>query len=158
MRLIIDSLVAMMLTGILAGVVLHARSERKLEQRIELTRSEVHRFHSQIMLQSALEKVELTQRGYPRSVDQKWFADNLPVNPLLGSGHPWVEIAGESQRSLRHPPNRIAFSRDVAQFWYNPSTGDVRARVPSDVSDATAVRLYNLVNDSHLPDIFASAG
>ncbi|MHC4208707.1 MAG: hypothetical protein ACYSWT_03225 [Planctomycetota bacterium] len=153
MRLVIDSLVALMLTGILAGVVLHTRSEWRLEDKIELARAEVERFQSQIMLQTAMEKVELSQRGYPARIDPAWFAGSLPLNPLLGPSHPWLEIAGDTQRDLHHPPNLIAFSGDVAQFWYSPHTGEVRGRVPAEVSDATALRLYNRINGSNLSDL-----
>jgi len=153
MRLVIDSLVALMLTGILAGVVLHTRSEWRLEDKIELARAEVERFQSQIMLQAAMEKVGLSQRGYPTRVDPAWFAGNLPVNPLLGPSYPWLEIADETQRDLRDPPNLMAFSTDVAQFWYSPHTGEVRARVSADVSDATALRLYNRINGTKLTDL-----
>jgi hypothetical protein len=156
MRLVIDSLVALMLCGFLAGVVLQTRSERRLEDKIELVRAEVERFQSQILLQAAMEKVELSQRGYPSTVEVGWFAGNTPANPLLGPTHPWVEIAAESQRELLHPPNRMAFDTDTAQFWYSPYTGVVRARVPSDVSDATAVRLYNRINGCGLDDLYAS--
>ncbi len=157
MRLLIDSLVALMLTGILAGVVLHTRSEWRLEDKIELARAEVERFQSQIMLQTAMEKVEMSQRGYPARVDTAWFAGRLPRNPLLGPSHPWLEIAGDDQKDLHHPSNRIAFSHDVAQFWYSPHTGELRARVPAGVSDATALRLYNRVNGSNLTDLYSRA-
>jgi hypothetical protein len=156
MRLIIDSLVALMLTGILAGVVLQTRSGRRMEQRIELTSAEVRRFQSQITLQAAMEKVEMSQRGYPSEVDPAWFVGNLPINPMLGPAYPWLEIASAEQRDLVHPPNRIAFGTDVAQFWYNPYTGVVRARVPAELSDATALRLYNRINDTHLKDLYAT--
>ncbi len=157
MRLIIDSLVALMLTGILAGVVMHTRAEQQIEERIEQTLSEVRRFQSQIVLQAAMEKVEITKRGYPLRVDEAWFAGDLPANPLLGPSYPWVEIAGAGQRDLQHPPNRIAFGHDVAQFWYNPHTGVVRARVPAAVSDATALRLYNRINETQLSDLYGPA-
>jgi hypothetical protein len=157
MRLLIDSLVALMLTGILAGVVLHTRSEWRLEDKIELARAEVERFQSQIMLQTALEKVEMSQRGYPARVDVAWFVGNIPVNPLLGPSHPWLEIAPAKQRDLHHPPNLMAFRHDVAQFWYNPNTGVVRGRVPTEVSDATALRLYNRINGTNLTDLHSRA-
>jgi hypothetical protein len=154
MRLLIDSLVALMLTGILAGVVVHTRSEWRLEDKIELARAEVERFQSQIMLQTAMEKVGMSQRGYPTRVDPAWFPGSLPVNPLLGPSHPWLQIAGDDQRDLHHPTNRIAFSNDVAQFWYSPHTGMVRGRVPAEVSDATALRLYNRINGTNLTDLY----
>jgi type II secretory pathway pseudopilin PulG len=157
MRLVIDSLVALMLCGFLAGVVLQTRAERRLDDKIELGRAEVERFQSQILLQAAIEKGELSQRGYPTTIEVEWFSGNAPLNPLLGPAHPWLEIADESQRDLLHPPNPMAFGVDVAQFWYSPYTGVVRARVPSDVSDATAVRLYNRMNGCNLQDLYARA-
>jgi type II secretory pathway pseudopilin PulG len=155
MRLILDSLVALMLIGILSGVVLYTRGERRLEDKIELARAEVERFQSQIMLQAAMEKIEMSQRGYPSSIDAAWFAGNLPINPLIGPSHPWVEVAGEAERDLQHPRNRIAFGQSTAQFWYSPHTGVLRARVPAEVSDATALRLYNRVNGTSLVDLYS---
>jgi type II secretory pathway pseudopilin PulG len=157
MRIVLDSLAALMLCGILAGVVLQTRSERRLEDKIELARAEVERFQSQILLQAALEKGQLSQRGYPKTVEVEWFAGNTPANPLLGPSHPWVEIADETQRDLLHPTNRMAFDAQVAQFWYSPYTGVVRARVPSDVSDVTALRLYNRVNGTNLASLYGPA-
>ncbi len=45
-------------------------------------------------------------------------------------------------------------NRQLAQFWYNPNTGVVRARVPDSVSDATALRLYNRINDSTVSRVY----
>ncbi len=45
----------------------------------------------------------------------------------------------------------------MAQFWYNPNTGVLRARVPADVSDATALKWYNHINGTNLTGIFALA-
>lgn len=158
MRVIIDSLVALMLAGMLIGVFMHTSAERRLEDKIELARAEVERFQSQIMLQAALETVEKTQRGYPITVDAAWFGGALPMNPLLGPGFPWLEIAAESQRNLRHPSDLLVFNRDLAQFWYNPYTGVVRARVQDTVSDAKALRLYNRINGTDLQNLYAGAG
>ena len=154
MRLIIDSLLALMLVGVLAGVGLHYRHERQVEQQLSATRAEVRRFQAQIMLQAALEKVPLSQRGYPATIDIKWFGGNLPTNLLLGPAYPWVEIASETERDRLHPIRRMATNRKLAQFWYNPNTGVVRARVPDRVSDATALRLYNQINDSHVAQVY----
>ncbi len=154
MRLIIDSLLALMLVGVLAGVAMHYRHEGKLKQQLDLTAAEVQRFQAQIMLQAALEKVPLSQRGYPVTIDTKWFGDSLPTNVLLGPAYPWVEIASVTERNRLHPTRRMATTRQLAQFWYNPNTGVVRARVPDRVSDATALRLYNQINDSHVAQVY----
>ena len=150
MRLITDTLVALMLVGLVAGVVVYQHRKRDLEQRVQTTRAAVERFQSQINLQAAMEKVTLTQRGYPQTVKLEWFDGDLPGNSLLGETYPWVEIASSSRRDRLHPVNRMATTHEVAQFWYNPYTGVVRARVPDSVSDATALRLYNRVNSSDL--------
>ena len=63
MRLVLDSLVALMLTAILGGVVYYSRADYKKERDITLANAEVERLHSQIMLQAALETTERTQRG-----------------------------------------------------------------------------------------------
>jgi hypothetical protein len=154
MRLLLDSLVALMLTAILGGVVYYSRADSELERNIKLAHSEVRRLQSQIMLQAALESTPLTQRGYPVTVKPEWFHGNVPLNPLLESGHPWLEIAGPAQRDLEHPQRPVATRNDAAQFWYNPYTGDVRARVPAEVADANALSLYNRVNDCHLDSLF----
>ncbi len=155
MRLILDTLLALMLAAILVGVVFHTRADREVNEARSTTRLELRRFQQQISLQSALAKVERTERGYPTTIDPDWFQGNLPSNPLLGPEHPWVEIAGPTQDNLMHPQERVAGHKGVAKFWYNPYTGVVRARVPVGLSDSDSVSLYNYVNDANLPDLFA---
>ncbi len=154
MRVIIDSLFAVVLVAVLAGVALHYKQERRFEQDVAVTRAEVRRFQTQIMVQSALEKVPLSQRGYPLSIETGWFGGKLPRNVLLGPAYPWVEIASADQRHSTHPATRMATDRKLAQFWYNPYSGVVRARVPDSVSDATALQLYNEINDSAVSRVY----
>ena len=155
MRLLLDTLVALMLAAILVGVVFHTHSDREGDQVRETTRMELRRFQQQIALQSTIGKVERTERGYPISVDPEWFQGKLPTNPLLGPEHPWVEIASPEQKVLLHPQERVASNKGLAKFWYNPSQGVVRARVPVGMSDAASLELYNFVNDTILTDLFA---
>lgn len=155
MRLILDTLVALMLAAILVGVVFHSRSDRAIDEARETTRLELRRFQQQISLQSALAKVERTERGYPVMIDPDWFQGSLPSNPLLGPEHPWVEIASPEQEALMHPQERVASNKGIAKFWYNPYAGVVRARVPVGLSDTASLELYNFVNDAGLPDLFA---
>jgi hypothetical protein len=155
MRLILDTLVALMLAAILVGVVFHSRTDAEVDQARETTRLELRRFQQQISLQSALAKVERTERGYPMTIDPDWFQGTLPSNPLLGPEHPWVEIAGPDHETLMHPLERVASNKGIAKFWYNPYSGVVRARVPVGISDNASLDLYNFVNDAALPDLFA---
>ncbi len=154
MRRIIDILFAIVIVCVLAGVALHYKRERRFEQDVSMTRKEVRRFQAQIMVQSALEKVPMSQRGYPLLIEPRWFGENLPRNLLLGPAYPWVEIASVDQYGRTHPARRMATDRKQAQFWYNPHSGVVRARVPDSVSDATALRLYNEINDSDVSRVY----
>jgi type II secretory pathway component PulJ len=154
MRILIDGMIAVMVLAILAGMTWHSNATRAQNQQRELTRAEVRRFQQQIALQSALAQVERNERGYPGRVEPNWFQGKLPVNPLVDVDHPWLEIAGPEQKGLTHPPQRVAASPVLAKFWYNPSNGIVRARVPSSLSDAGALELYNFINDANLTDLF----
>ena len=154
MRLFLDTLVALMFVGILAGVVIYHRQAGDVQAQRELARAEVRRFQQQIHLHTALSGGEQRERGYPTTIDPDWFQGNLPDNPLLGPDHPWLEVAGIGQKSAVHPPDLTAADRNAAVFWYNPCTGVVRARVPVGISDAQALGLYNYVNDCGLRSLF----
>jgi hypothetical protein len=155
MRLLLDILAALMIMCILAGVVMIKREESSEASRQELVKQELRRFQTQILLQTALIENETSIREHPRSIDPAWFKGNLPRNHLIGPKHPWCEVASEDQRHLQHPIDRTTASVDTAGFWYNPNSGVVRARVPVGVSDAKAIELYNFLNDSQLPTLFA---
>jgi hypothetical protein len=155
MRFFMDCMVALMLTAILAGIMWYNRVDAQHTQARELARAEVRRFQQQISLQSALAQVQRSERGYPQAVEPDWFQGKLPSNPLLDSSHPWLEIAAPEDADLQHPMQRVAAHSGVAKFWYNPSTGVVRARVAAGGSDKSSVEMYNFVNDATLPDLFA---
>lgn len=155
MRLVIDSLVALMLTALLASIVLSNRGEQDWYQDIEVATVDLHRLQREIYLQAALADVPLSDRGFPITVDPEWFQGSLPRNPLLGPDHPWLEVASAVHQHLMHPPKRMAADRSTAKFWYNPQFGVVRARVSSELSEEEALALYNQVNGCRLPNLFA---
>lgn len=155
MRLLIDSLVAVMLAALLAAIVVSERNEQDWYRDIEVASVDLHRLQREIYLQAALGSVPLSDRGFPITVDPEWFDDGLPRNPLVGPDHPWLEVAGPAQQSLLHPPGRMAADRQTAKFWYNPHQGVVRARVSSDLAEDEALALYNQVNGCRLPNLFA---
>lgn len=159
MRWAIDSLVAIMIAGIVAGVVLNMRQEDQHSVDKDVVRADVKRFQDQVTIQAAIGQVEMTDQGWPAIVHPEWFkADDggMPKNTLLGQQHPWLEIAGPGQADLVHPEDRVAADRRTAKYWYNPYTGTVRARVPSGISDAETLALYNYVNGCNLDSLFAS--
>lgn len=155
MRLAIDTLVVLMLIGVAAFVFMHGRAQSVQTDLVDATRDSVRRFNREILLQAALEEVEQVGRGYPATIDPTWFEGQLPINTLVGSGHPWVEVAGPEASHLDHPPNLIAGDSAVATFWYNPWTGVIRARIPAMASDREAIKAYNDINGVQLDGLFA---
>ncbi len=155
MRLILDSLMAVVLAALLAGILLHQRHEQEQRRDVETLRANVRLIQQQVMLQSALERVPRNEYGFPITIDPQWFGDMVPRNPLLGNDRPWMEVAGADEARLTHPLVRTGDHPSIASFWYNPITGTVRARVPHSVSDARTLELYNFVNGCNLPSLFA---
>lgn len=153
MRLLIDSLVALMLAGILAGVVIQNRHRDEHMARIQTTRDAIHQIEQHLKVQIALEQVELTDAGWPRTIDPQWFPLQQPRNVLLPDNRAWVEVIGPQDRHLRHPKSITGDNRDLATFWYNPYQGIIRARIPAGLTDVETVALYNQVNGTTLSSI-----
>ncbi len=155
MRLVRDILILVTTGALLSGTAWHYRLRRAHENNVASARESVERFAREISIQSTLGVVEQGQRGHPATIDPAWFAGDLPRNPLFKRTHPWLEIAPPSQKDLDHPRIRASSDREMATFWYNPSNGVLRARVPMGVSDAKALKLYNHINESSLPHLLS---
>lgn len=155
MRILLNILIALTLVGIGVVVVMNRQVDTIKQDQIKKTKEEVRRFQRQITLQSAVADIELTSKGFPVTIDPLWFDGLLPSNTLLEVGRPWVQIAGWAERASLHPMDLAARDAAAAQFWYSPYKGVVRARVPADISDERALRIYNHVNGSRLTDMFS---
>ena len=161
MRLLVDSLMAVMLAALLAGILLKQQADEEARRNVETLRSNVRIIQQQVMLQAALERVPRNEYGFPATIDPAWFGGNVPRNPLFTSDdHPWLEVAGPHEVDLLHPTARTSAPDldRVATFWYNPVRGVVRARVPYDLTDRRTIDTYNYVNGCSLDDLFAAAG
>lgn len=154
MRVLINGLMVLMVAGLLAGVAWYHQKEWSTRSELDFVRGEVALLRQQIMFQAAMGEVELSLQGYPLTVDPEWFSSNLPDNPLLGTSHPWVEIADNDKWQQLHPAEPIATHKRLAQFWYNPANGIVRARVPAGISDAASLQMYNHINECDLKVLF----
>ena len=155
-RLLPNTLMVLTAAAILCGLALHFEDQRRDAADLALAKTEVIRFQGQVLLQTALAHANGRSTGMrpPASIDPKWFEGNRPVNPLLGPLYPWVEIEETGHPERRHPLDLTAPDVGSAQFWYNPSNGLVRARVPLGISDAKTLRTYNEVNDTTLTSLF----
>jgi len=157
MRLLVDTLVAMMLAAVVGGVLLHYRTAREEAAAIGYVQESVRRIELQVKYRSATESADLNGREWPVTIDPEWFSGDPPRNMLLDAARPWLEVAPPAHADLAHPPVRIAVDETVAAFWYNPGNGAVRARAPVSVSDRRSLEIYNRINGSALDSIFAEA-
>jgi len=147
MRLLVDSLIALMLVAVLGGVLWHRRAAEEQVERVEATQQSLRAIEAQALYHGSLGKIETTLMGYPFKVEQTWFTQ-LPMNLLAQSGN-WLEVAGEP---MQHEPNpeHVTADQGRAAFWYNPYRGIVRARVAPQMSTQATIDLYNLVNGTSL--------
>lgn len=125
-------------------------------QQADHLHAEVTRLTREVARRAALPETPKNKAGWPLAIDPSWF-DQPPRNRLVSPARPWVEIAGAEQSHLTDPTIRAVDERvgaELAEFWYNPANGNVRARVPVGASDRAALRLYNDVNSTSLPSLF----
>ncbi|MBL8886642.1 MAG: hypothetical protein JNK16_08275 [Phycisphaerales bacterium] len=97
--------------------------------------------------------------GWPKKIDPEWFGDDPPRNVWITGGRPWIEIASAEQTYLEDPVVRAVDARvgaELAEFWYNPANGNIRARVPTGASDRETLAQYNRVNTTALDSLFES--
>jgi len=152
MRLLVDSLIALMLVGIL-GAALHVHYQHRRERSMVFAvQSALGELHEQARLHGAVANEDATSAGFPRRIDPRWFAEELPVNVLIDRQHLWIDQAPAGDYS-EHPPDPVLTDREQAGFWYNPNLGVFRARVAPRLSDTDALRIYNRVNNSRLESL-----
>lgn len=148
----IAALVVVLALG--SGLLVFERARRDREATIHRVTADARRLELELKYRAASKSVELNPRGWPVTVDPKWFDADPPINALLSPHRPWVEVASPDEAGLLHPHVRMAVDESYAAFWYNPYQGVVRARVPVMVSDEHATDLYNRVNSTTIRSIF----
>ncbi|MFM7133863.1 MAG: hypothetical protein ACKO0W_06050 [Planctomycetota bacterium] len=145
---IVDVLVVGAAAGGLAiGLALY-RADLAEQTAIESTRAAVSTMNAQIGMRTLLSETTLNEHGFPTSIDPSWFETGEPRNALARAEAPWVELASEAESNRKHPIVPTFRSGRGAMFWYNPSLGVVRARVPEQTTDESTRTLYTLVNGS----------
>lgn len=152
MRLLIDSLIAIMLAGILAGLVMNHRHESAQLEQVRRVHQSLARLQEQVIYHGALEQADADRSatGFPMQVSPMWFDNELPVNAMVPGRQPWMDLAPEGDMA-DHPPDPVVTGPTQASFWYNPNRGIVRARVQPRFSDHETLDLYNRLNGSSLP-------
>lgn len=153
MRLLIDTLIALMLAGILGAVVLDHRQDRHQLDRVAAVQQAVRAIQSQSLWRAAMGETPKMPNGYSRRIDAAWF-DHVPRNVLVeseGLAYQWLDYSPDRGGSNEwFDPPCIVAAVGHAAFWYNPHRGIVRARVPMQFTQQDTVDLYNLVNGTNL--------
>jgi type II secretory pathway pseudopilin PulG len=152
MRLLIDTLIALMLVGILAGIVVYHQRESRQLQRYQQVHAALAQLHEKALYQGALGDEPTTQTGFPATVSPLWFHGDLPLNVLVPGRHAWVDIAPPGDMS-EHPPDPVCIKPQQAGFWYNPNRGIFRARVPEQHSESLTLAEYNRINTTYLKQL-----
>ncbi len=154
MRYVRDLIILTMLLIIAAGVHWYQKTHAEEEQTLRRAHDSLRLLQQEVRLKAATAEADLNSRGWPMTIDPRWFPAGAPRNPLVDANRPWVELARPEEAALQHPPIRMTVDRNLAGFWYNPYQGVVRARVPVMISDEEARDLYNEINECRLSSIF----
>ncbi|XAM01675.1 hypothetical protein OT109_09800 [Phycisphaeraceae bacterium D3-23] len=155
MRLVIDSLIVVMVLGVIGGVLYLNRQEEKGEQETATVIDSLNRLYKQTKHHAAIDTAIAGRETVVVQVMPGWFHGDLPTNILVGEDQPWIDLAPPGDEGV-HPPDPIVTGPEQAGFWYNPTTGVFRARVLPQLSERETLELYNQLNGTTL-DAFEEA-
>ncbi|QNN22170.1 hypothetical protein HED60_07760 [Planctomycetales bacterium ZRK34] len=149
MRLLFDTILALVLIGVLGGIIWLQRGQEQWLDKVTLVHESLRAIDSKALYFAALGEVDTSRRGYPLKIDAAWF-ERLPINQLFDDqARPWIDIVAEEQSDAFNPA-RIVGEGDLAAFWYNPYRGIIRARVPMQLTQSATLDMYNLVNGTSI--------
>jgi len=149
MRLMIDTLIALMLAAILGGLVWHHRAQARDVSQMQTVHRALARLSEAIVYHGALIAKDDGQAGFPKTIAPAWFGEQLPVNVIVPGRQPWIDVAPTGDHG-DHPPDPVITRGDQAGFWYNPNRGIIRARVIAQFSQRETLELYNTLNGTAL--------
>jgi len=156
MRRAVDVVAAAAVLAVGLGLGAFYYIQHQDDQQIKEVSAGLRRFEQVLVFKGASKEAEVSERGWPLSVDPHWFGTAIPQNLLVTPDRPWLEVAMAEQATMSDPPLRVAIGTQVAAFWYNPYKGIVRARVPVAISDRRALELYNRVNGTNLDSLHSA--
>ena len=147
MRLVVDSLIALLLVAVLAGVLVHHLHAQHELDRYQQVHHALGKLYEQAIVNGS-NTDNPTETGFPLIMKQVWF-EPVPINVMIDPGHPWLDIAPPGDMA-NHPPDPIAYTKEQAGFWYNPNRGIFRARIKLQFAAADTLELYNQLNNCTL--------
>lgn len=145
MRLLVDTVIALLLLAVLGTILWHQRADRHRAEQIAMVQQAMQAIESQSLYRAAIGDARASNAGYSDHLNPAWF-DHLPNNVLVDHREvPWLDSREDVGPDTLHPRHIVADSHHAA-FWYNPYRGTIRARVPAQMSWEQTVELYNQVN------------
>jgi len=155
-RLLVNSLIALLMTSILATTLLVHRQEQQQAHQIQQVHEALTQMYDQALYHGALGDEEMGPSGMPITVSPVWFKGGLPLNASIPGRFPWLDIAPPGDLSDQ-PPDPVINQPHQAGFWYNPNRGIFRARVTPQWSLDDTLLLYNQINMTSLTSLPQSA-
>lgn len=122
------------------------RDQEDVQLRMLATEAAVRTIQAHIAIEATLGGEQLNSDGFPSSIDPRWFEGGTPLNRLAPEGAPWVELAARDELERDHPKQMSFTGGRHAMFWYNPTRGIIRARVPEQASDFRMQETYSAAN------------
>lgn len=144
-RLLFDGLIGLLLVGVVASMLMHRRESQLEDSQRKSLSLAVAQLQDQAVYRGVLEVHDSGRAGYPAAISPEWFKGGLPMNTAIPGWQPWVDVAPTGDLS-QDPPDPVISRSGQAGFWYNPNVGIVRARVPMRWSESATAQLYNDVN------------
>ncbi|MEM6393014.1 MAG: hypothetical protein AAF797_09600 [Planctomycetota bacterium] len=154
MRLILHSLIALAAVFGLGAMLLHNRAQDTRAADVAFVQQSLTRLHERTSYHAALKAAaaDNPRNALLVAVRPEWFGEELPVNILLEDPHPWIDLAPPGDNAP-HPPDPVIRRGDQAGFWYNPTLGIFRARVPQQATERQTLELYNSLNTAELAEL-----
>lgn len=151
MRLMIDTMIALLLVGVLAGLLWQHRAEQNEVLEVQAVHDAMSALYEE-SLYHGTDPDALTSAGFPKTISIAWFEGRLPVNVKVPTSQPWLDVAPEGD-ATDHPPDPVIVSSTQAGFWYNPHRGVFRARVKQQFTEQETIDLYNQLNHTALKSL-----
>ncbi len=126
---LIDTLIAVTITAILAGMVIPRMGSFTGAGEIAAMAGTVNQVRSAIRFHTAIGDVELSNEGFPQQIDESWFRGQSPVN--VWTGQPFTIQVVHGPKHARSP-NKKTYNPKAngPTAWYNAANGSFCAFVP----------------------------
>ena len=150
---LLNSLIGLLVTGVVASIMIHRHDKRLNQDQHERVHQALDQLQDKITIVGAMKMNSAGQESFPHEISPLWFrAEGLPTNVAVPGKQPWLDIAPQGDHSDQ-PPDPVIVSADQAGFWYNPNNGVFRARVVPEFSQQATLDKYNNLNNTQLTSL-----